>query len=83
MNDFPVLKTERLELVEIQQIHLHDIYLLFSDQDVTEFYNLLPLKSEQEGQRLLDWFRSRFNEGLGIRWGIALKGKTSIIGNNK
>ena len=81
MNDFPVLRTERLELVEIQQIHLHDIYMLFSDTKVTEFYNLLPLKKEQEGQKLLDWFSSRFNEGLGIRWGIALKGKSNIIGS--
>ena len=80
MTDFPVLRTERLELVEIQQIHLHDIYMLFSDLKVTEFYNLLPLKKEQEGQKLLDWFCSRFNEGLGIRWGIALKGKSNIIG---
>jgi ribosomal-protein-alanine N-acetyltransferase len=38
------------------------------------------MKKEQEGQKLLDWFSSRFNEGLGIRWGIALKGKSKIIG---
>ena len=80
MNDFPILKTKRLDLVEIQQIHLSDIFLLFSDKKVTEYYNLLPLKSEQEGQKLLDWFRNRFKDGLGIRWGIALKGESNIIG---
>jgi ribosomal-protein-alanine N-acetyltransferase len=80
MNKFPDLTTERLDLVEIQQSHLKDLFLLFGDTKVTEFYNLLPLASEQEGQKLLDWFRSRFKDGLGIRWGIALKGKSDIIG---
>ena len=80
MNEFPTLITERLYLVEIQQKHLLDIYLLFSDKKVTEYYNLLPLKSEQEGQKLLDWFRNRFKEELGIRWGVTLKGEPNIIG---
>ena len=80
MNIFPKLTTKQLDLIEIQQSHLVDIYLLFSDKKVTEFYNLLPLKHEQEGQKLLDWFRSQFKDGLGIRWGIALKGKSNIIG---
>ena len=80
MRKFPVLTTERLDLVEIQQSHLADIYLLFSDKKVTKYYNLLPLKNEQEGQKLLDWFRSRFQDGLGIRWGIALKRESNIIG---
>jgi ribosomal-protein-alanine N-acetyltransferase len=80
MNMFPTLTTARLDLVEIKQSHLTDIYLLFSDKKVTEYYNLLPLKNEQEGQKLLDWFRNRFEDGLGIRWGISLKGKADIIG---
>jgi ribosomal-protein-alanine N-acetyltransferase len=80
MNTFPTLTTEHLALVEIQQSHLSDIYLLFSDRKVTEYYNLLPLKEEQDGQKLLDWFRNRFKDGLGIRWGIALKGTSTIIG---
>jgi ribosomal-protein-alanine N-acetyltransferase len=52
MNRFPDLTTEHLDLVEIQQSHLKDLFLLFGDKKVTEFYNLLPLASEQEGQRL-------------------------------
>jgi ribosomal-protein-alanine N-acetyltransferase len=80
MNSFPTLTTEQLDLVEIQQSHLTDIYQLFSDRKVTEYYNLLPLKNEQEGQKLLNWFRGRFKDGLGIRWGISLKGQSNIIG---
>lgn len=80
MNPFPTLHTERLSLIEIQQGHLSDIFKLFGDEEVTQFYNLLPLKEKQEGQKLLDWFQSRYQESLGIRWGIALKGKSNIIG---
>ncbi|MDR0749252.1 MAG: GNAT family N-acetyltransferase [Tannerellaceae bacterium] len=73
MRNFPTLVTERLDLVEIQQSHLKDLFTLFGNRKVTEFYNLLPLVEEQEGQKLLDWFQSRFKDELGIRWGIALK----------
>lgn len=67
MNHFPTLHTERLDLIEIRQSHLNDIFKLFGDEEVTRFYNLLPLKEEQEGQKLLEWFRNRYQEGLGVR----------------
>jgi ribosomal-protein-alanine N-acetyltransferase len=77
---FPILKTDRLDLVEIKQSHLADLYKLFSDENVTRFYNLLPLTNEQEAQKSIDWFQSRFKDKLGIRWGIAIKGQKNIIG---
>jgi len=77
---FPVLHTERLDLIEITQAHLGDLYKLFGDEEVTRFYNILPFTKEQEAQKYLDWFQTRFKEKLGIRWGIALKGNSSIIG---
>jgi ribosomal-protein-alanine N-acetyltransferase len=80
MDIFPILHTKRLDLIEIRQNHLNDLYKLFGDKYVTRFYNLLPFKNEQEGQKLLDWFRSRYEENLGIRWGIALQGQQNIIG---
>ncbi|NWJ51912.1 MAG: GNAT family N-acetyltransferase [Bacteroidetes bacterium] len=80
MNKFPLLHTDRLDLIEIKQHHLGDLYKLYSDEKVTRFYNLLPLKSEQEGQKVIDWYQTRFIDQLGIRWGIALKGKPNIIG---
>ena len=80
MDTFPILNTERLDLIEIKQSHLSDIYKLFSNEKVTEFYNLLPLKNEQEAQKSIDWFQDRFKDKLGIRWGIAMKGQQKIIG---
>ena len=77
---FPILHTDRLDLIEIKQHHLGDLYQLYSNENVTRYYNVLPLKNEQEAQKYIDWFQSRFKEELGIRWGIALKGEEHIIG---
>ncbi len=80
MDNFPTLHTARLDLVEIQQQHLGDLFKLFSDTNVTRYYNLLPLANEQEAQKVIDWFGSRFAEKSGVRWGIAIKGHEHIIG---
>jgi len=77
---FPELKTERLQLIQITQSHLEDYYQLFSDERVARYYNILPFSEQKDAQKYIDWFESRFNEGLGIRWGIALKGEKNIIG---
>jgi len=77
---FPVLNTNRLDLIEINQSHLSDLYKLFCDENVTRYYNLLPFKNEQQAQTLLDFFYDRFTIKSGIRWGIALKGQKYIIG---
>lgn len=77
---FPILKTDRLDLVEIKQSHSADLFNLFGDENVTRFYNILPLTNEHEAQKPIDWFQSRFKDKLGIRWGIAIKGQKNIIG---
>lgn len=80
LENFPELQTERLDLVEIKQSHLNDYYKLFCDERVTKYYNIIPFKEEKEAQKYLDWFKSRFREELGVRWGIVLKGKENLIG---
>lgn len=77
---FPVLQTERLELIEIKQRHLSDLFKIFGDRQVTKYYNIVALKEEKEAQKLIDWFEKRFKDKLGIRWGIALKNNDNIIG---
>lgn len=80
LDSFPILHTDRIDLVEIKQEHLGDIYKLFSDPKVTQYYNVITLTSEEEAQKFIDWFHNRFEEKLGVRWGIALKGQSNIIG---
>src|SRR3954447_2916618 len=77
---FPTLHTERLDLVEIRQKHLGDIFKLFSDEKVTKYYNVVTLTKKSEAQKYIDWFRTRYAEKAAIRWGISLKGRDCIIG---
>ena len=77
---FPLLRTARLDLIEIEQKHLIDLFKLFGDPRVTQFYNVETLKVESGAQKFIDWFQNRFIEKAGIRWGIALKGQSNIIG---
>lgn len=79
-DNFPTLHTPVIDLVEINQSHLRDIFELFSDGRVTRFYNVITLQKVTEAQKYIDWFQSRFAEKAGIRWGICLKGEEKIIG---
>lgn len=80
LDTFPTLHTDRLDLIEIKQAHWGDIFKLFGDSRVTQFYNIVTLNNESEAQKFIDWFKKRFTEKLGIRWGISLKGSAGIIG---
>jgi [ribosomal protein S5]-alanine N-acetyltransferase len=77
---FPLLHTSRLELVEIRQEHLQDLFMIFSNSEVTRYYNIITLKEEPEAQKYLDHFANRFANQQGIRWGLSEKGKNGIIG---
>lgn len=80
MDIFPTIHTQRLDLIEIEQSHLNDLFDLFKSEEVTRYYNLHPYRKIEDAQPLIDWFISRFQQGLAIRWGIALKGERNIIG---
>ena len=78
---FPVLHTPRLDLIEITQDHLPDLFELFTDKRVTEYYDVIPLNELPDAQKILDMLNKRYKDKTGIRWGIALKGHKKIIGN--
>lgn len=77
---FPILTTNRFQLIQITENHLSNLFELFSDTNVVKFYNLKPFENESDGVRLVNLYTQRFNENLGIRWGIAFKNSDYIIG---
>jgi Acetyltransferases, including N-acetylases of ribosomal proteins len=56
------------------------LFVLYSDPEVVRFYNLLPYTDINDGNKYIEWYQERFTNGLAIRWGIALKGASGIIG---
>jgi ribosomal-protein-alanine N-acetyltransferase len=70
-SDFPVLFSDRFKLVEIKDEHRNDIFELFGDDSVTQFYNITTLQRVEDADAIIDHFRTRFADKKGIRWGIA------------
>ncbi|WP_238430127.1 GNAT family N-acetyltransferase [Chitinophaga agri] len=77
---FPTIRTPHLELVQITDAHAEDLYKLFGDQNVTRYYNLVPLACPDDSLPLIHHFRKRFEAGAAIRWGIRLNESDRIIG---
>lgn len=80
MAAFPILHTDPLTLVEMGQQHTADLFELYRHEEVTRFYNLLPMQEEAEAQRIVEVHSKRWAEQTGIRWGIALVGSNTIFG---
>lgn len=79
-DQFPVLQTPRLHLIEIQHAHQPDLFYLLTDKRVTEYYHVVPLTEVGDVRRVVDFLKQRFLDKLGIRWGIALAGRQDLIG---
>jgi [ribosomal protein S5]-alanine N-acetyltransferase len=77
---FPVLKTQRLKLVEITHNHIESLYEVLSLEEVTKYYGTDPFTSHGEAIKLIDLFQKLYFEKRGIRWGIVLKHNYKLIG---
>ncbi|KAA3664477.1 MAG: N-acetyltransferase, partial [Chloroflexi bacterium] len=70
---FPELLTDRLCLRELKVSDQSDLFRIFSDPDVTKFYNINAFRSLEDSLALLERRQQRFYKGQGIHWGITLR----------
>ena len=77
---FPSLETERLLLTELCIEDEADLFNLFSNPSVVEYYDLDVFREITQAANLISLFRSRFEQQLGIRWAIRLKTTGRLIG---
>ena len=77
---FPILETSNLVLNEITKNDVGSVYELFSNNEVTKYYDLDSFKSSKEADELIKMVRTRFTKSLGIRWAIRQKGTEKCIG---
>lgn len=77
---FPILETNKLVLNEIIQNDIEALYELFSNDEVTKYYDLESFQSLQQAEDLIKLVKTRFTKSLGIRWAIRLKGTEKCIG---
>jgi len=78
---FPELETKRLTLRQITIDDLDFYVKHFSIREIVEGSGFPAPKNIDVAKEEIDRFIIRlFKEGLGFRWGIAMKGQTKLIG---
>lgn len=63
------LNTERLELREIDENSISDLYEIYSDREVIKFYDRSLMESVNEAKKNIDLDKLRRAKGVGCRWG--------------
>ncbi|TQR19424.1 GNAT family N-acetyltransferase [Psychrobacillus vulpis] len=79
--EFPVIETNRLILREVTKEDAHDMFLYLSDKDVVKPMGLEPFQTVEDVWDEIKWYKSIYEEGTGIRWGITLKDSGKVIGS--
>ncbi|EDL62634.1 GNAT family N-acetyltransferase [Bacillus sp. SG-1] len=78
---FPVIETERLRLREITMEDSYKIYENFSDDRVTEYYDLESYTDISQAEALIEKLSFGFKNQKQIRWAITLKPDNELIGS--
>ncbi|MBD2563046.1 MULTISPECIES: GNAT family N-acetyltransferase [Nostoc] len=81
LSSFPELETERLLLRETTLQDAEAIFAIFSNPAVTQFHDLDTFTSIEEAIAVIERRAKRFEQGEGIRWGIARKQDNVLIGS--
>jgi len=77
---FPTIKSKRLILDEIRDEDKESVFELFSNEEVTKYYDLAAFENIQQAEKLISLVQSRFKDKLGIRWAIRMKDDGKLIG---
>ncbi|CEG26163.1 GNAT family N-acetyltransferase [Bacillus sp. B-jedd] len=77
---FPQLETDRLLLREIRSDDAEALFACFSSEEVTRFYGMETMDGLLQAENLIELFSRRYEEKVGIRWGIERKGEAGLIG---
>lgn len=78
--NFPEFATERLLLTRIIADDFPEVFSLFSSPKVVEYYDLEAFTTPTQAGELIDFFSSRFESEIGIRWAIRIADSNDLIG---
>jgi ribosomal-protein-alanine N-acetyltransferase len=70
---FPRIETANLTLRELDEHDLSALFHIFSDPEVTRFYNIPTFTCQGDAKSLLDRRRNRFYKQQGICWGMTFQ----------
>jgi ribosomal-protein-alanine N-acetyltransferase len=78
---FPQLETERLILRQITMADRAAIFRIYSDPDVTRYNVVEQFQHIADAERLIAEIQAQFSQRLGLRWGITLRDRGTVIGS--
>lgn len=79
--EFPIIETKRLILREVTTDDANDMLTYLSDENVVKPMGLEPFQTVEDVWDEISWYKSIYEEGTGIRWGITLKDSGKVIGS--
>jgi ribosomal-protein-alanine N-acetyltransferase len=77
---FPVLETQLLILRELTEFDAKVSFSILSNPQVTRYYGRETIESLDEAKEFLHYFKQKFYEKRGFRWGIEIKETKQLIG---
>ncbi|MFC0189324.1 GNAT family N-acetyltransferase [Fictibacillus aquaticus] len=78
--DFPVLKTDRLILRELILADAEDIFKVFCDPFVTQYYGLETFTDVEDAEHFIHSLDEGYQQEKCIRWGIEHSESGKLIG---
>ena len=80
-NPFPLLKTERLTLREIETSDAGEIFVLRSDERVMRFIDRPRAESLEDAAKIIELITENQAKNDGVAWAITLSGDARLIGS--
>jgi ribosomal-protein-alanine N-acetyltransferase len=77
---FPTLETTRLQLRQLSPADVDALYRIYSDPQVTEYYDLPTFRGKAEAAAVVRRAIERFRRREALRWGITLREANEVIG---
>lgn len=77
---FPRIETDRFILRKTEQRDVHELFELYSNDDVVKYTPLLPFSAEDEAWQEMNWHLEIYALQIGIRWIIEEKSSGKVIG---
>ncbi len=79
-SSFPRIETPRLLLRQLTKDDCNDVFAIFSDPNVTEYYDLETFNRVEEAEEHIERLLTRFDKRQAIRWGITVRPNDRVIG---
>lgn len=80
LSSFPELQTINLRLRQLSAGDSHALFQIYSNSDVTRFYELETFHSVQDALALINIESARWDRGEAVRWGITQLQNEIVIG---